>query len=134
MNGTMSAWPRTVVAIASLLGVIFHALLRKVSVIYKYCCDKLKRSLDKTNFVNRHINLIVCWKRKQIRFFSFLYWNKFHVIRCFSSKLPWALVFLGHSLLPWLRISWVTWIKVFRYSFSEAIIALKVVFFLVRWL
>ena len=52
--------------VALLLGFIFHALSRM-----EYCGDKLKRSLDETSFVNRHINLIVCWKWKQIRYFSF---------------------------------------------------------------
>ena len=41
--------------VALLLGFIFHALLRN-----EYCGDQLKRSLDETSFVNRHINLIVC--------------------------------------------------------------------------
>ena len=39
-----------------LLRVIFHTLLRRVSVIL----NTVKRSLDETGFVNRHINLIVC--------------------------------------------------------------------------
>ena len=36
--------------VALLLGFIFHALL-----LIEYCGDKLKRSLDETSFVNRHI-------------------------------------------------------------------------------
>ena len=56
------------VALILLLGFIFHALLP-----IEYCGDKLKRSIDETSFVNRHINLIVCWKWKQIRSFSFVY-------------------------------------------------------------
>ena len=44
-----------ITSVALLLGFIFHALLRN-----EYCGDQLKRSLDETSFVNRHINLIVC--------------------------------------------------------------------------
>ena len=54
--------------VALLLGFIFHALLP-----IEYCGDQLRRWLDETSFVNRYINLIVCWKWKQIRSFSFVY-------------------------------------------------------------
>ena len=54
-----------------LLRVIFYALLRSVCY-FEYCDDQLERSLDETSFVNRHINVIVCWRWKQIRFFSFV--------------------------------------------------------------
>ena len=54
--------------VALLLRFIFHALLP-----IGYCGAKLKGSLDETSFVNWHINLIVCWKWKQIRSFSFVY-------------------------------------------------------------
>ena len=56
--------------VALLLGFIFLALLRN-----EYCGDQLKSSFDETSFVSRHINLTVCWKWKQIRSFSFVYWN-----------------------------------------------------------
>ena len=40
-----------------LLGVIFHALLRRVSVILNTVSgDQLKRSFEETSFVNRYIN------------------------------------------------------------------------------
>ena len=44
-----------ITSVALLPGFIFHALLCN-----EYCGDQLKRSLDETSFVNRHINLVVC--------------------------------------------------------------------------
>ena len=61
--------------IASLLGVIFHVLLHIKCLLFENCGDQLKRSLDETSFVNRHINLIVHVLKveKKSAFFSFVY-------------------------------------------------------------
>ena len=74
--------------------------------IYRHTGDQLKRSsVDETTFVNRHINLMVCWKWKQIRFFSFVYWSNVSSLiivddtrRAFLHEL-WAGILISRALM-----------------------------------